>query len=76
MGNDGDNADKGKEGSQADDGTTQNVEDWGHRTTECEDWTVNFTPIKYENEEADATATSLSEEKTELSEVKTLQSYT
>jgi len=38
-GEDGDDADadEEEEASQADDGSTQNVEDWGHSTRECED---------------------------------------
>jgi len=38
-GEDGDNVDvdEEEEASQADDGSTQNVEDWGHSTSECED---------------------------------------
>ena len=40
-GEDGDDADadadEEEESSQADDGSTQNVEDWGHSTRECED---------------------------------------
>jgi len=39
-------ADEVEEASQADDGPTQNVEDWGHSTRECEDWTVYFRPVK------------------------------
>ena len=31
------------------DGSMQNVENWGHSTRECEDWTVCFTPVKYED---------------------------
>jgi len=40
-GNDGDDADadEEEEASLADDGSTHNVEDWGHSTRECEDWT-------------------------------------
>ena len=38
-GNDAD-ADQGKQASQADDGSTQNLDDWGNSTRECEDWTV------------------------------------
>jgi len=39
-GKDGDDANEEKEALQADNGSTQNVEDWGHSTRECEDWTV------------------------------------
>jgi len=35
----GDDADEEEEASLADDGSTQNVEDRGHSTGECEDWT-------------------------------------
>jgi len=35
-GNDAD-ADEEEEASQANDGSTQNVEDWGHSTRQCED---------------------------------------
>jgi len=47
-GNDGNDADadEEEEASQADDRSTQNVEDWGHSTIECEDWTVYFRPVK------------------------------
>jgi len=38
-GEDGDDADadEEEEALQADDGSTHNVEDWGHSTRECED---------------------------------------
>jgi len=69
-GEDGDDADadadEDEEESQADDGSTQNVEDWGHSTRECEDWTVYFRHIKYDNGEANATASDVSEAKTVL----------
>jgi len=42
-------ADEDEEASLADDGSMQNVEDWGHSTRECEDWTVYFRPVKYDN---------------------------
>ena len=42
-------ADEEEEASQANDGSMQNVEDWGHTTRECEDWTVYFRPVKYNN---------------------------
>jgi len=40
-GDDGDDADadEEEEASLANDGSTQNVEDWEHSTRECEDWT-------------------------------------
>jgi hypothetical protein len=60
-GEDGDDADadEEEEASQADDGSTQNVEDWGHSTRQCEDWTVYFRPVKYDNGEANATASEV-----------------
>jgi len=63
---DGDNAvtDADEAALQADDGSTQNVEDWGRSTTECEDWTVYFRHVKYVNGEAKATASDVSEAKT------------
>jgi len=64
-GNDVD-ADEEEEASPADDGSTQNVEDWGHSTRQCEDWTVYFRPVKYNNGEANATASEVSEAKTVL----------
>jgi len=65
-GEDGNDADEEEEASQADDGSTQNVEDWGHSTRECEDWTVYFRHVKYDNGEANATASDVSEAKTVL----------
>ena len=66
-GNDADaDADEEEEASQADDGSMQNVEDWGHSTRECEDWTVYFRHIKYDNGEPNATASDVSETKTVL----------
>jgi len=62
-GNDAD-TDEEKETSQADDGSTQNVEDRGHSTRECEDWTVYFRCVKYVNGEANAMASDVSEVKT------------
>ena len=59
-------ADEEEEPSPADDGSTQNVEDWGHSTRECEDWTVYFRPVKYDNGEANAMASDVSEAKTVL----------
>jgi hypothetical protein len=47
-------ADEYKEASQADDGTSQNVEEGEHSTGECEDWIVYFKPVKYDNSEANA----------------------
>jgi len=47
-GEDGDDADADEEQAalEADDGSTHNVEKWGHSTRECEDWTVYFRPVK------------------------------
>jgi len=65
-GKDGDDADADEEdeASQADNGSTQNVADWGHSTGQCEDWTICSRPIKYDNGKANATASEVSEEKT------------
>ena len=67
-GKDGDDADadEEEEASQADDGSTQNVEDRGHSTRQCKDWTVYFRPVKYDNGEANATASEVSKAKTAL----------
>jgi hypothetical protein len=67
-GEDGDDvdADEKEEASQADDGSTQNVEDWGHSTSECERWTVYFSHVKYDNCNANAMASDASEAKTVL----------
>jgi len=59
-------ADEEESASQADDGWTQNVEDWGPSTRECEDWIVYFRPVKYNNGEANATASNISDVKTVL----------
>jgi hypothetical protein len=42
------------------------VEDWGHITRECEVWTVYFRSVKYNNCEANAKASDVSEAKTVL----------
>jgi hypothetical protein len=57
-GEDGDDADadEKEEASQADDGSMQKVEDWGHSTSECEHWTVYFRHVKYDNCKANATS--------------------
>jgi len=67
-GDDGDDADadEEEEASLADDESTQNVEDCGHSTRECEAWTVYFRPVKYDNGEANAMASDVSEAKTVL----------
>jgi len=76
QGEDGDDvdADEEEEASQANDGSTQNVEDWGHSTRQCEDWTVYFRPVKYNNGEANATASEVSKGKTVLQYVTKSQS--
>jgi hypothetical protein len=63
---DGDHADTvaEEEALQADDGSTQNVEDWGRCTRECENWTVYFRHVKYVNGEVNAMASDVSEAKT------------
>jgi len=63
-----DNADtdEEEESSPADDGLTQTWEDWGHSTRECEDWTVYFRLVTYDNGEADAKASNVAEAKTVL----------
>jgi len=65
-GEDGNDADEEEETSQTDDGSTQTVEDWGHSTRECEDWTVYFRHVKYDIGKANATASDVSEAKTVL----------
>jgi len=67
-------ADEEEEGSQADDGSTQNEEDWGQSTRQCDDWTVYFGPDKYDNANPDATASDVSEAKTGLYKVTPSQS--
>jgi len=58
--------DEEEEALQADDGSTKNAEDWGHSTGECEDWTVYFEHVIYDNGEATETAIDISEAKTGL----------
>jgi len=72
-GNDAD-ADEDEEASQAYDGLTQTVEDRGHSTRECEDWTVYFRRVKYDNGGANATASDVCEVKTVLQSVTKSQS--
>jgi hypothetical protein len=69
-GNDVD-VDEEVEASQADDGSTQNVEDRGQSTRQCEDWTVYCRPVKYDNCEANTIACKVSEAKTVLQYVTT-----
>jgi len=58
----GDDADQDEEEEalQANDESTQNLQDWGYSTRECEDWTVYFWPVKYYKGEANATASEVS----------------
>jgi len=65
VGDDADTYDE-EDASPADDGLTQMVENWGHSTTECEDWTVYFRHVKSENGKANATVSDVSEAKTVL----------
>jgi hypothetical protein len=44
----------------------QNVEHSGHSTRDCEDWTVCFRPVKYDNGNADETASYASKGNTVL----------
>jgi hypothetical protein len=53
-----------EEALQANNGSTQNVEDLGHSARECEDWTVYFRHVKYVNGKANAMASNISEAKT------------
>jgi hypothetical protein len=64
-GHDADAAEE-EEASQADDGLTQTLEDQGYSTRECEDWTVYFRRLKYDNGEANATASDVCEAMTVL----------
>jgi len=74
-GNDADaDGDEEEEASQAVDGSTQNVEDWGHSTRECEDWTVYFRLVKYDHGEANTMASDLSEAKTVFQQLTKSQS--
>jgi len=64
----GDNADAAKQGdaSQADGRLTQTLDDWGYSTRECEDWTVYLRLVKYDDGDANAMASDVSEVKTVL----------
>jgi hypothetical protein len=68
-GNDGDGNEE-ESTSQVDDVSMQNVEDRGHSTRDCEDSTIYFKPVKYDNGEANATASEVSAVKTVLQYVK------
>jgi hypothetical protein len=62
----GDSVNEEQEAFQANNGSTQTVEDRGNSTRECEDWTVQITPVKYNNHEANATASDQSKWNTVL----------
>ena len=64
----GDDADvdEEEEASLADDGSTRNVEDWGHSIRQCQNWTVYFRPVKNDNDKANATSSDVSEANTVL----------
>jgi hypothetical protein len=57
-GNDAD-TDEEEEALLADNGSMQNVEDWEYSTWECEDWTVYFAHVKYNNCKANGTASDI-----------------
>jgi len=59
-GNDAD-ADEEEVASEADDGLTQTLEDWGYSTRQCENWTVYLRSVKYNNGEVNAMANDVSE---------------
>jgi len=61
-GNTGDDADahEDEHASQADDESTQNLEDWGHSMWQRKGWTVYFRPVKYDNGEANEGASNVS----------------
>jgi len=61
-----DDAVEQEEPSQAEDGSTQNVEEWGHSTWKCQEWTVYFRAVKYDNGESNAMASDVFELKTAL----------
>jgi len=66
VGDDGDDGDQEEDALQGDHWSTQNLEDWGHSTRDCEDWTVYFRPVNYDNGETNATVSDVSEAKTSL----------
>jgi hypothetical protein len=51
---------------QADDGLAPTLEYSGYSTRECDQWVVYFIPVKYDNGEAIAMASDVSEAKTVL----------
>jgi len=65
MGDDGNeaDADEEEEAFEANDVSMHNVEDWEQSTRECEDWTLYFRPVKYNNGKANAIASYVSEAK-------------
>jgi len=67
-GDDGDDvdADAEEEPSQGDNGLTQTLENWGYSTREREDWTLYLRHVKYDNGEANAMASKVSEARTVL----------
>jgi len=69
-------ANKEEDPSQADEGSTQNMQDRWYSTRECEDWTEYFWPVTYDNGEANATPSEVSEAKTKLQYVTKSHCYT
>ena len=63
-----------EEASQANNWSTQNMEDSGYSTRKCEDSTVYFWPVKYNNGELNVVASNVFEAKTVLWRVTTSQS--
>jgi hypothetical protein len=63
---DGGDADTDEEAEalHAHDGSTQNLEVCKYSTSECEDWTVYYRPVKFDYGEANAMASNVSEVKT------------
>jgi hypothetical protein len=59
-------ADVEEDAPHDDEGSLINVEDCGHCTRECEDWTGYFRHIKYYNDEANEKGSDVSEAKTVL----------
>jgi hypothetical protein len=55
-----------KESSQAGYGSTQNVEVRGPSTRACQDWTVHFSSVKYDNRKQNVMASDVSEANTGL----------
>jgi len=67
--------DEEEEASQADDGSMHNVENRGHSTRECENWTVYIRHVKFDNGEANATASNDFQAKTVLQSFAKSQSW-